>query len=357
MIDRLVLVAALLLGAEACAWAGGEPEIKFFEADNKHIQYTGRIDFSDAKKPKFWQPGVYVQAKFRGTSCDFILNDEMPGGQHNYVTIVVDNLAPRRVKTTGKTTIVKAVEGLSAGVHTITVCKATEAGNGYLEFMGFICEELVAFGARPERRIEFIGNSITSGTGSDLSAVPCDRGQWYDQHNAYMSYGPMTARALNAQWQLSSVSGIGLVQSCCGMPMTMPQVYDKMDMRNNIYPWNFKGYQPDVVTVCLGENDGKQDSVKFTAAYVSFIDVLRKHYPAARIVCVTSPMAVPELNTMLQHYLAGITAHYKARGDDRVSYYYISKPYMDGCGGHPSQAQHAEIAAELGGYLKGLMGW
>lgn len=348
--------AMVLMFQAGQVWAE-DPEIKFFEADNKNIQFTGRVDFSDRKKPRFWQPGVYVQAKFRGASCDFIVNDEMPGGQHNYVTIVIDEGTPRRVRTTGKTTIVKAAEGLSNGIHTITVCKATEAGNGYLEFMGFICEELVPSGARPERTIEFIGNSITSSTGSDLSMVPCDKGQWYDQHNAYMSYGPMTARALNAQWYLSSVSGIGLVRSCCGMEMTMPQVYDKMEMRYNTNPWNFKDYQPDVVTVCLGENDGPQDSVMFTKAYVTFIGTLRKHYPQAQIVCLTSPMAEPRLNIMLQHYLAGITAYYKAQGDDKVSYYYISKPYMGGCGGHPTQEQHKEIAAELVAYLKTITGW
>jgi len=347
----MVFVFAALDYAQA-----NEPEIKFFEADNKHIQYTGRVDFSDPKKPKFWQPGIYIQAKFRGSSCDLILNDEMPNGQRNYVTLVIDNQAPRRIRTTGKTTIVKAAEGLPGGTHTITVIKATEAGSGYLEFMGFICEDLVPFGARPERTIEFIGNSITSSAGSDASMIACDKGQWYDQHNAYMSYGPMTARALNAQWQLSAVSGIGLMKSY-GFDKTMPQVYDKMDMRNDARPWNFNGYTPDVVTVCLGENDGPQDSVQFTKHYIAFIGTLRRHYPTAHIVCLTSPMAEPALNTMLQHYLAGIVNYYKQQGEDKVSYYAISKAYTAGCGGHPSQAQHQEIASELTAYLKTITGW
>jgi len=352
--QRLFLAALLILAAPLARAAA--PEIKFFEADSKLIQYTGRIDFSDAKKPKFWQPGVYVQAKFRGPSCDFIVNDEMPDGQHNYLTIVIDDMPPRRIRTTGKTTIVKGAESLSSGTHTITICKATESGTGYLEFMGFICEELVPFGTRPERMIEFIGNSITSSAGSDASLVACDKGQWYDQHNAYMSYGPMTARALNAQWQLSAVSGIGLMKSW-RFDKTMPQVYDKMDMRHDAHPWNFKNYKPDVVTVCLGENDGPQDSTQFAKNYVAFIGTLRKHYPDAYIVCLSSPMAEPSFNQMIQYYLKGITRYMNTQGDKKVSHYFFSKSYTEGCGGHPSQAQHEQLATELAGYLRTVTGW
>ena len=30
--------------------------ISFFAADHPNIQYTGRIDFSNPKLPRFWQP-------------------------------------------------------------------------------------------------------------------------------------------------------------------------------------------------------------------------------------------------------------------------------------------------------------
>jgi hypothetical protein len=76
--------------------------------------------------------------------------------------------------------------------------------------------------------------------GSDLSAVPCGKGVWQDQHNAYLSYGPVTARALSAQYHLSAVSGIGLMHSCCNMNIIMPQVYDKISMRNDTINWNFE---------------------------------------------------------------------------------------------------------------------
>jgi hypothetical protein len=40
---------------------------RVYEPDNPNLLYTGRIDFSNAKQPKFSAPGVYIQASFRGS--------------------------------------------------------------------------------------------------------------------------------------------------------------------------------------------------------------------------------------------------------------------------------------------------
>src|ERR1019366_5796937 len=109
-------------------------------------------------------------------------------------------------------------------------------------------------------------------TGMDLSKVPCGKGQWYDEHNAYMSYGARTSRNLNAQWQLTALAGVGLIHSCCGMNVVMPQIFDKVFLRGDTIKWDFKKYQPDVVTICLGQNDGALDSPLFCSTYVKFID-------------------------------------------------------------------------------------
>ena len=41
---------------------------RFFAADDARIQYTGRIDFADAKKPRFWAAGRVsrIQIPLRG---------------------------------------------------------------------------------------------------------------------------------------------------------------------------------------------------------------------------------------------------------------------------------------------------
>jgi len=328
--------------------------LNFYKADDPRIKYVGRIDFSNVLAPRFWNPGVYVQAKFRGTSLEISVNDEtLYGVTHNYLEIAIDNNAPFKIQTTGKHSILKVADNLPPGVHTVTICKDTESGIGYVEFVGLKCAGLLDM-KLPKRKIEFIGDSITCGTGSDQSVVKCDQGNWYDQHNAYMSYGPTTARALNAQWQLTAVSGIGLIHSCCNLKITLPQVFDKVMLRDDSIKWDFNKYKPDVVTVCIGQNDGKQDSVAFCGAYVNFIDDIRSHYPKADIVCLNSPMANAELTPILKKYITGIVQALNNDGKKKVSYFFFSRRFNDGCGGHPSMSQHALIAEELAGYIKGL---
>ncbi|MDJ1484085.1 SGNH/GDSL hydrolase family protein [Cytophagaceae bacterium YF14B1] len=332
--------------------------MKFFRADNANIQYTGRIDFSDPSKPRFWAAGVYVKARFQGTTCHVILNDEVLwGNNHNYLTIVIDDKTPIRLQMKEKTDTIRVAENLSKGTHTITICKNTESGIGYLELIGLLCENVLPLPAKPVRKLEFIGNSITCGTGSDISEIPCDKNQWYDQHNAYMAYGPRTARELNAQWHLTSVSGIGLIHSCCDMDIVMPQVFDKVNQRANTGIWDFKNYTPDAVTVCLGQNDGIQDSAAFCSAYVTFLDTIRNKYPKASIVCLTSPMANEELKTMQQKYLTSVVDYVNSKGDKQVYKYFFTKSWNKGCGGHPELSEHAEIAQELTAFLRSTLNW
>ncbi|HWB26482.1 MAG TPA: SGNH/GDSL hydrolase family protein [Chitinophagaceae bacterium] len=336
---------------------GPDLNIKFFPADNPLIQYTGRIEFTNAKTPRLWSPGAYVEIGFTGPYCNITLNDEELYGQHNYIEIAIDDRAPTRVQTTGKTNIIKAAFGLSDSKHVITICKNTEASIGYIDFVGITCAGLYKLHKKPKRKIEFIGNSITCGAGSDLSVKPCGDDAWYDQHNAYMSYGPVTARMLNAQWQLSAVSGIGLIHSCCNMNILMPQVFDKVDMRTDSIPWDFSRYIPDVVTITLGQNDGVQDSAKFCSAYVDFIKTIRGKYPNAHIFCLTSPMADEKLTAVLKNYLTGIVDFINKAGDGRVHKYFYSQQYHHGCGGHPDLQEHTAIANELAAYIKKVMKW
>ena len=351
------LLTYILLGCASATNDGFGDKVKLFQADNPLFQYVGRIDFSDAKKPRFWSPGVYITAKFTGGECELLMNDqELWDKNHNYLEIKIDDQQPFKIQTTQKQNVIKVASGLSEGEHTIVICKNTESNIGYLEFVGLRCKALLPLPAKPVRKIEFIGNSITCGTGSDQSSVPCGGGVWQDQHNAYLSYGPVIARQLNAQWSLSAVSGIGLIHSCCRLTITMPRVFDKIDLRGDSLQWDFANYQPDVVTICLGQNDGLQDSVVFCNAYIKYIQQLRGYYPSAQFILLTSPMADEALTAMLKSYLTGIKKRLQAT-DKKVATYFYTKRYYNGCDGHPDLAEHQQIAKELGTYIKTIMIW
>jgi hypothetical protein len=352
------LLSILVTLSLNCKTLTAQPSsLSFFAADDPRIQYIGRIDFSNPKLPRFWQPGVYITAKFKGSTCDVILNDEVLWGKNqNYLEIVVDD-KPVRLQTKSKRDTIRVAENLSPGEHTVVICKNTEANIGYLELVGIRCKELVKPAPKPTRKIEFIGNSITCGASSDMSAIPCGKGVWQDQHNAYLSYGATTARALNAQYHLSAVSGIGLMHSCCGLQIIMPQVFDKVSMRNDTISWNFNLYQPDVVTVCLGQNDGIQDATLFVENYITFIKRLRGYYPNATIICLTSPMADGNLGAFMKKTLTEIVSKMNTAGDKKITSYFFLKQYNKGCDWHPSIEEHKEIADELTAFIKTTMKW
>lgn len=328
-----------------------------YPADHSNIQYIGRIDFTNPKLPRFWQPGVYINIKFSGHRCEIIINDEHLWNKNfNYLEIVLDG-KPKRIQTKAATDTINLSEGLSDGIHTLTICKNTEANIGYMEFVGIKCHELLKPNPKPKRKIEFIGNSITCAASSDESQIPCGKGVWQDQHNAYMGYGAVTSRTLNAQYHLSAVSGIGLMRSCCGMDIIMPPVFDKISMRNDTINWNFSNYQPDVVTICLGQNDGIQDSAAFCDNYISFIKQLRGYYPKAQFVLLSSPMAIGDLKKFMVATLTAVKKKVNSNGDKKVATFFFDKSYTAGCDYHPSLAEHTLISKELTVAIKKIMKW
>lgn len=331
--------------------------VSFYPANHPYIQYVGRIDFSNSRLPRFWQPGVYMAIKFKGDKCQVILNDEeLWGKNHNYLEIVIDGKA-YRTQTKSKTDTIQIKNIIGSGEHNLIVCKNTEANIGYLELVGFRCKKLLRPTPLPKYKMEFFGNSITCGASSDESQIPCGKGVWQDQHNAWLSYGAIAARMLDAQFYLSSVSGIGLMHSCCNLDIAMPQVYDKISMRNNAIEWDFKKYQPDIVCVCLGQNDGIQDSIAFCNTYISFVKKLRAHYPRTKFILLSSPMADDVLRNFLRVSLTSIVNIFHQQGDQGIYKYIFETQYKGGCDFHPSVAEHHKIAAELSGFIKTLNIW
>ncbi|HRX93827.1 MAG TPA: SGNH/GDSL hydrolase family protein [Chitinophagaceae bacterium] len=335
-----------------------EESLKFYAPDNNLIQYTGRIDFTDPKAPRFWQPGVYIDFKFSGTKCKIIVKDEVLWGKnHNYYELVIDDKA-HRFQTKSATDTIDISQYLSnEKEHSVKLVKNTEANIGYMELTGIICKQLLQPAKKPVRKIEFIGNSITCAAGSDISEVPCGKGEWHDQHNAWMSYAAVASRTLNAQYHLSSVSGIGLMRSCCNMDIIMPQVYDKVSMRDNKISWDFNKYQPDVVSVCLGQNDGVQDSTTFCNNYIQFLKTLRGYYPPADFILLSSPMADDKLREFLRSTLTSVTSSMQKAGDKKINFYIFEEQYINGCDYHPDVNEHKEIAEKVANYIKSIKGW
>lgn len=328
-----------------------------YKASHSLIRYTGRIDNTNPGGPVMWAPGAYIDLSFDGTYCVMKMNDEVKYGKsHNYIIVQIDDEKPFRLQLKEKENTITLASNLKDGKHRVIICKSTEAEIGWIQPVAFIVKKMIRPVKKPKRKIEFIGDSITCGMGNDESSHTCGKGEWYDQNNAWMAYGPLTARNLNARWHLSSISGIGLIHSCCNKTTVMPPLFKKLSLSADSINWDFKLYQPDLVTVCLGQNDGIQDSTKFCTAYVDFMQSLRSYYPKATLVMLTSPMAGKELNATLQRYILAIENALKKK-DKKTDHYFFKQQYIKGCSSHPSGADHLQMAEELTAFLKQKMRW
>lgn len=330
--------------------------IAFFSSENGAFRYIGRFDTITAGHPRCWAPGSYIEVGFNGTFCEIEITDEARFGYHNYIEVVIDDLPPQRIRLKAEKNVILVSDKLPPGSHTLVICKDTEASIGYIEFSGISCTSVFPVPAR-KKKIEFIGDSITCGNGCDDSQTTCGEGQWFDQHNAWLSFGPSVARMLDADWQLCAVSGIGLTRSCCGSEVTMPAVYDRLDLSKDGPVWQFGSSDPDLVVITLGQNDGLQDSTTFCETYVQFIAGLRNRYEAAKIICCTSPMASAELKPVMKRYVESIAMVVRTNGDEGVYAFSYDGMYRSGCTFHPTAFEHEAITRELAPYVRRIMQW
>jgi lysophospholipase L1-like esterase len=360
---KSLFLLALLCPGFMISYAENETQItasdttfSLIPASHPQIYYTGRIDKSDSQVYRFSAPGAYITAKFTGTSCQFDMGAEW---NQNYIEVVVDNNAPQRILITSARKTYLAASGLPDGVHTLLICKDTESGMGSLHFYGLRCKQLVDY-KQPVRKIECYGNSITCGA-KMITGPLCEQTEnWNAPNKAYVSYGALTARALNARYHLTSVSGIGLVKSCCDMTVTMPTTYDKTFLEKaDSKKWDFSQYVPDVVTICLGQNDGAEvvRSTEFKNAYIAFVKDLHAKYPLAHFFLLTSPMADDQLLNAMTQSIDTVIENLNTQGIYNIHKVVLPHKLNNGCQYHPNETEHQQVAQVLTQAVKDIMGW
>lgn len=354
----LLLLLALLPGGSFAAAASA-----FIPASHPHIAYIGRVSFSQPEAPCFTYPGVQIRALFEGTSLGVRMKPNS-----GYFMVEIDRLPPFKVAFGPTDSVCVVASGLPEGVHEVRLTLAYE---GYLrrpQFRGFLLDEgktLPAPPGLPERRIEFIGNSITCGFGVE-TADP--KAPFQDEtENHFYTYAALTARAFDALSLVVARSGIGIYRNYgeprSGSPDCLPALYAHTLFNDSTETWDFARYTPHVVCVNLGTNDvstGAYDTVLLEEAYRRFLHRLRGYYPQAKIVLLSGCMLSGRRLQDVREVLNRVAAEATAAGDTAV--YRFDLTPSDGSLGygaawHPSKAQQAKSASELIGFLRSLTGW
>ncbi|MBO0343444.1 GDSL family lipase [Muricauda lutimaris] len=337
-----------------------------FRADNENFQYSGRYQLLD-NDAALISPGASVSINFSGTECKVYLKGENP--PYNYVSFELDGNYLGRTKIESSAVQEYHVEvSAEKKVHSLKIIKESEASNGYVLLHGIEVEEILENDFSSQPYIEFIGDSITCGAAADGSTVPCDTGEYFDHENVYFSYGANVARALQADFTLSSVSGIGMYRNWNDENIEepiMPQVYENLYLNTDDTIGNNFDRTPDIVSICLGTNDlSNGDGVKprlpfnkekYTANYINFIKTVYGHYPNTQIVLLNSPMVGGEKNTLLVSCLKEVQSYFAQNHNKSVLLFEFDSTYTNGCLWHPSVEEHKKMAQKLTPFFRKLL--
>jgi len=354
----LALLLALALAGPALAATPVAP-------DHANLQYTGRIDFSQPAAPVLSWPNTSIAGRFTGTSLAVKLDDQR--GQ-NYFNVFLDGDlgSPLIIEAKQGEASYVVAQGLAPGTHAFLITKRTEGAEGATVFRGLELDDgasLLAPPPRPARRIEFFGDSITSGAGNE-GAVN-GRDDLGKDKNSFLSYAAIAARQLGAEAHLTSQGGIGVMASW--FPFTMPDFYDQLSaVGDNDSQWDFKRWTPQVVVVNLMQNDSwligrdhtlqpEPDDEQRIEAYRAFVERIRKLYPQAWIVCTLGSMDATRPGSPWPGYVsAAVERMRRQNGDTRIDTLFF--PFT-GYGQHPRVLHHQTNAAKLAAFIGQKMGW
>ena len=258
---------------------------------------------------------------------------------------------------------------------TVRVMKFSECAFGYaglksLEIDGVIEPASVeALEKNAALKLEFIGDSITCGYGIE--------GVWgrdvftTQQERPDKAYAFLTAKALGAQVQLCSWSGIGLISNYVDpetimlpdthwlMQANWPYTDKSLSLRLGIEPevWDASKYQPDIVVINIGTNDiswvrGMEERrLEYTAQLRHLIEAVHRRSPRAKICCCLGIMgealneSVAEAVELFKKDFSSVTAK---------AVLFTEQLESDGIGAdwHPSPVTHKKAAAILTAALR-----
>lgn len=346
-------------------FACSTPEELFVDYANPEISYAGRIDQSNLESADLYWPGSSLQLNFEGESIAALLQDETG---ENYYNVIIDRDSPYILYLDSSKRSYQLASGLKNGKHSIEIFKRTEWNKGKTSFYGFQINghsKVLPKTPAKKRKIEFYGNSITSGYGiEDLSGKDSPDSTYT---NNYLSYSAITARHFDAEYHCISKGGIGITVSW--FPLIMPEMYNRLIPENPNSRWDFSLFTPDLVVVNLFQNDSwivnMPDYPEFKArfgsqtpdadfiikAYANFISSIRKEYPNAHIICMLGNMDATQEGSIWPDYIKSAV---KELNDPKIFSFFM--PYKN-TPGHPNVAEHQEMANSLIQFIENTIDW
>lgn len=311
-----------------------------------------------------------------------------------WIAIIIDGVPISRFMVLEGRHWICVFKGMNEEVtKNIRIIKETQALNedpkSFLQIHGLRCDgEFIEVKDKPYK-IEFIGDSITSGEGAIGAKKEEDWiMMWF---SAVQNYTYMVAKSVKADYRILSQSGWGVYTGYDNNPnKNMPAYYEKVcgtlngEMNRTFGAFednDFNAWQPDVVVINLGTNDegafnnpmwrdeitgethkqrmnpdgsyNKEDLGKFEEAVSDFLFKIRTHNPGAHLLWVYGMLGdkmMPAINRGMENYRL-------KTGDENVSSLLLPNTTDKTVGAryHPGVLSHKKSAKAISAHIKKIL--
>jgi hypothetical protein len=335
-----------------------------------NLVYLGRWNQANGSRPSCAWTGSEIRARFAGTSLRAKFRTTDSTFTTDWVAVIDGDPATKKgfnVPGSGEVNVTVAT-GLSNGIHTVTFHRESEV-SGVCEFLGLTLDAgrgLLRPEPAPTRRIEFFGDSVTSG----------------GDGGSYTSYATTTARELGAGQHIASKGATGISggfifkynglyywdQLNFDIWFTPPDGYppnpyapgaqhpDPTNRRGA--PWTgFAQWPADAVVIAYGQND-QFGGGPWAGNYREFVRQLRRVYPQAHIFMLNTVMTGGD--DWFQSACEPLLSDPQLNSDGRL-HFRLFRPA--GRGAHPSPQDHRDMALgnadyhSLAEWIEETVGW
>jgi lysophospholipase L1-like esterase len=353
-------------------------------AASPSVRVMGRVAEKDGSLTMAY-PGIETVLRFSGNSTISLKGAVL--GADTWFNLTVDGAAQPVVHVTSGDFTVKIAENLDpTKEHTVRLVRRNEAWTGLVRLDSFQLDDgakTLAPEPLPARKILAIGDSITCGYNTEF-LTPENPGPSHE--NAEIAYGWELAKDFGAQIHLVSYGGKGLVRDWRGTNTAMikdmategtvtfrrevptaPDFFERALPDDPASAWDHSNYVPDLVVICIGQNDFSAISLpvsEYAQAYIQFVDRIHKVYPKAPVLVLSSPMSEMSRSDgwqprgiALQMAISLMDQHYIRLGDPVVMPLFVSHQPGTSLDSHPTGAQQKAMEEEMKPIVKFLTGW
>jgi lysophospholipase L1-like esterase len=365
-------------------------QIKLSEIGN--LKVHGRTTGERSPLTLFWT-GSAIELNVTGTELWIEVEADYTGYEP-WISILVNAVPVSRMMVTSGKHWICVFRGMSGNVvKNVRIVKDVQAMNGdpdcYLQIHSVKSDGDFHPVEEKPYKIEFIGDSITSGEGVIGARKEEDWiSMWF---SAVDNYAVMTANALNADVRIISESGWGVLTSWDNNPhYNIPEYYEKVcgiltgDHNNALGAHSendFSSWQPDVVVINLGTNDSgafdnpewkdevtgeshkqrmnedgtlnQEDIRAFEGAVTNFLIKLRRYNQKAHLIWTYGM-----LGDLMEPAIKRAVDDYRRKsGDSKVSYVELPNTTEETVGArwHPGKLSHEAAARVLVEYIRQLL--